>query len=58
MLGRNRAVVECNNLVLEFNVVGINLDGEVLDNLLRGIILARVVDRVRENNKMYQSCRK
>lgn len=37
---RNRVVVECNNLVLGFNVVGINLDDEVLDNLRKGIIFA------------------
>jgi hypothetical protein len=35
---RNRVVVECNNLVFGFNVVGINLDDEVLDNLRKGII--------------------
>jgi len=37
---RNRVVVECNNLVLGFEVVGINLDDEVLDNLRKGIIFA------------------
>ena len=38
---RNRVVVECNNLVLGFNVVCINLDDEVLDNLRKGIIFAQ-----------------
>ena len=38
---RNRVVVECNNLVLGFMLVCINLDDEVLDNLRKGIILQR-----------------
>jgi hypothetical protein len=37
---RNRVVVECNNLVFGFKVVGINPDDEVLDNLRKGIIFA------------------
>jgi hypothetical protein len=58
VLGRNRVVAECNNLALQFDAAGINLDDEVLDNLLRGIILSRGDDRLRENNKVYESCRK
>jgi hypothetical protein len=42
-LERNRAVVECNNLALGVEAMGNNLDDEVLDNLLRGIISARGV---------------
>lgn len=43
---RNRVVVECNNLVFGFNVVGINLNDEVLDNPRKGIIFAKRCDRV------------
>jgi hypothetical protein len=46
---RNRVVVECNNLFLEMDATdGINLDVDVLDILVRGIIFAKGVDRVRE----------
>jgi len=34
----NRVVVECNDLALELDADDNNLDDEVLDNLLRGII--------------------
>jgi hypothetical protein len=49
---RNRVVVECNNLFLEMDATdGINLDVDILDILVRGIIFAKGVIGS-ENNKI------
>jgi hypothetical protein len=55
---RNRVVVECNNLFLEMDATdGINLDVDVLDILVRGIIFAKGVIGS-ENNKIMYNYRK
>lgn len=51
----NRAVVECNNLVLEFDTAGINLDDEALPSLVRGIMMSSGVIGYERTIRKYET---